>query len=32
MTTKTQRTKILEEPGMALCFIPEIDLDVILYR
>ena len=31
MTTETQGTKILEELGMASGFIPEIDLDVILY-
>ena len=31
MTTRTQCTKILEELGMALGFIPEIDLDGILY-
>ena len=31
MTTKTECTEILEELGMVLGFIPEIDLDVILY-
>ena len=31
ITTKIQCTKILEELGMALGFIPEIDLDVIIY-